>query len=168
MYNSVIKFIRVISSEAEPIQISMAFSLAMVAGLTPLLNVHNLLVLFLLLVLRVNIASFLLALPVFSAVAYLLDPLFHTIGHEVLMQSSLTGAFTEMYNNTFWRVANFNNTIVMGSLLFSLGLFVPLLLVSNILVKRYRQHVLGYLKNSKIFNFLTKHKLVTNLLGMAE
>ena len=168
MYNTVLKFIRVISSEAEPFQISVAFSLAMVAGLTPLFNLHNLIVLLLLLILRVNIASFLLALPLFTAVAYMLDPLFHSIGHNALTQPAMASLFTDMYNNTFWRLTNFNNTIVMGSLLFSLVLFIPLLLLSNLLVTRYRSHVLVYLKNSKLFNFVRKNKLVTEMLSRAE
>lgn len=168
MFNAVIKFIRLISSEAEPFQISMAFSLAMVAGFTPLLNLHNIIVILLLLVLRVNIASFLLALPIFSALAYLLDPLFHSIGHGVLTHPAMMSLFTDMYNNTFWRLTNFNNTIVMGSLLFSLVLFVPLLLLSNFLVRRYRSHVLVYFKNSKLFNFLQKNKLFTEMLSKAE
>ena len=84
MFSQLIKFIRVLSSEAAPIQISFGFALAMIVGLTPLLSLHNVLVIFCLLLFRVNLASFLLAWAFFSGIAYLLDPVFHEVGKSIL------------------------------------------------------------------------------------
>ncbi|MCA9481390.1 MAG: DUF2062 domain-containing protein, partial [Nitrospira sp.] len=71
------KLLRVLNSETEPGQISLGFGLAMIAGLTPLLSLHNLLVLLLVCVLRVNLSAFLLGLALCTGIAYALDPLFH-------------------------------------------------------------------------------------------
>ena len=168
MFTQIIKFIRVLGSEASPVQISMGIALAMIIGFTPLLSLHNLVVVFLLIMLRINIASFLLAWVFFSGIAYLLDPTFHSFGLSILQHEVMQNTWTTMYNSTFWRVAHFNNTIVMGSLVISLLAFVPLVLIMNVLIKRYRTHVVTYLKNSKIATFLQTSKLVTRLTSMAE
>jgi uncharacterized protein (TIGR03546 family) len=168
MITQFIKFLRVLASEASPLQISMGIALAMVAGLTPLLSLHNLLVFFVLLTFRINLAAFLLALAFFSGLAYLLDPLFHDLGLSILQHADMQNTWTQMYNSTFWRVANFNNTIVMGSLSFALLAFIPMVLIMNILIKHYRSHVLVYLKDSKLALWLQSSKLVTRFTSMVE
>lgn len=150
MLRMLAKLIKVLNSETEPGQISLAFCFAMVIGLTPLLSAHNILVVLLVLLLRVNISAFILGWGFFSGVAYLLDPLFNRIGLEVLTAYSLEGFWTALYNITFWRLAKFNNSIVMGALLFSLVLFIPLYLLSNLLIRRYRDTVLAWVQKTRI------------------
>ena len=89
MLRLIARFLRVLNSETNPGQISLGFCFAMVAGLTPLMSLHNLVVLLLILILRVNLSAFLLGLGVFSGVAYLLDPLFHWYGWHILTAPSL-------------------------------------------------------------------------------
>jgi len=168
MITQIIKFLRVLASEAEPVQISMGIALAMVAGFTPLFSLHNVLVIFVLLAFRINLAAFLLALAFFTGLAYLLDPVFHNVGLSILNHAAMQDTWTTMYNSTFWRVAHFNNTIVMGSLAITLLAFIPVVLIMNILIKRYRSHVLVYLKNSRIATWLQTSKLVTRFTSMVE
>lgn len=155
------KLLKVLNSDAEPGQISLALSLAMVAGLTPLLSLHNLLVLLLVLVLRANLSAFLLGLLFFTGVAYLLDPLFHALGLAVLTTSGLQGLWTSLYNIALFRLENFNNSIVMGSLLFSLILFVPLFVVANLLIRKYRQYILAWVEKSRIMQFFKASRFYT-------
>ena len=168
MFSQIIKFIRVLSSEVDPIQISLGFALAMIVGLTPLFSLHNLLVIFVLLLFRINLAAFLLAWAVFSGMAYLLDPLFHDLGKVILHHESLNALWTEMYNQPVWRIARFNNTIVMGSLAASLLAFIPFVLISNLLVRRYRSDVLIYVQNSRLFKTLKSSKLISRAVSLAE
>lgn len=158
MLKMLAKLLKVLNSDAEPGQISLALCLAMVAGLTPLMSLHNLLVLLLVLVLRANLSAFLLGLVVFTGIAYLLDPLFHQLGLAALTAGPLNGLWTSLYNIPLFRLANFNNSIVMGSLLFSLVLFVPLLLAGNRLIRAYRQHILRWVEKSRIMQFFMASK----------
>ena len=144
------RLLSVLNSETNPSQISSGFCFAMVAGLTPLLSLHNLVVLLLVLILRVNLSAFLLGLAVFSGFAYLLDPVFHWNGLQILTVPALEGLWTSLYNSTLWRFARFNNTIVMGSVVFSLVLFVPLYLLSNQLIAHYREHVLAWVEKTRL------------------
>ena len=164
----IIKFFRVLSSEASPLQISFGFALAMILGFTPLLSPHNLVVLFVLLVFRINLASFLLAFAVFSGVAYLLDPWFNNLGQAVLSSEVLIPVWTDMYNSAFWRLTQFNNTLVMGSLVVSLLAFIPFVLLSNILVRRYRTDVYEYVKNHPITRLIKSNKWFSRIVSLAE
>jgi uncharacterized protein (TIGR03546 family) len=149
------KFLKVLNSNAEPLEISLGFCLAMIAGLTPLMSLHNLVVLFAILILRVNLSAFLLGLGLFSGIAYALDPLFHRIGLAVLTAPSLVNLWTSLYNSTLWRLEHFNNSIVMGSLLTALTLFVPFVLLCNMLVRRYRDHVLEWVMKSRFMQMMS-------------
>jgi len=153
------KLLRVLNSETEPGQISLGFCFALIAGLTPLLSVHNVFVLLLVFMLRVNLSAFLMGLALFTGIAYLLDPLFHQLGLAVLTASSLESLWTSLYQSVWWRLEHFNNSIVMGSLAFSVVLFVPVLLLSNLLIRRYRQHILAWVQKTKIMQMFKASKL---------
>jgi uncharacterized protein (TIGR03546 family) len=155
MLRATAKLLAVLNSETEPGQISLALAFSLIVGLTPLWSLHNLVVVLIVLLLRVNLSAFLLGTAVFSGVAYLLDPLFHRLGLAVLMAPSLEGLWTSLYNSTLWRVERFNNSIVMGSLLASLALFAPTVLAFNWAIRRYRERVLAKVKNLRVVQALT-------------
>ncbi len=159
MLRMIAKLLKVLNSETDPGQISLAFSFAMIVGLTPLYSIHNLLVLLAVLLFRVNLSTFILGWLFFSGIAYLLDPLFHSFGLIVLTAGPLKGLWTALYNVTIFRLENFNNSIVMGSLLLSLIFFIPLYLISNLAIRRYRDHVLAWLQRTRIMQALKASKL---------
>ncbi|HNP61575.1 MAG TPA: TIGR03546 family protein, partial [Nitrospirales bacterium] len=98
-------------------------------------------------------------LALFTGMAYLLDPLFHLLGLTVLTAPSLEGFWTSLYQSVWWRLEHFNNSIVMGSLVFSVAMFVPVLLLSNLLIRRYRQHVLAWVQKTRIMQMFKASKL---------
>ncbi len=159
MLRTIAKLLKVLNSETEPGQISLAFCFAMIVGLTPLFSLHNLVVVFIVLLLRANLSAFILGWAVFSGIAYILDPLFHWIGLTSLTAGSLEGLWTALYNTTLWRLAGFNNSIVMGSIIFSLVLFVPIFLLSNMLIRKYRDHVLAWVQKTWFMQALKASKL---------
>jgi len=149
------RLIRAINSETSPERISLALCLGLTAGVLPFLSPINLLVLFLLFILRINISAFIVGTVVFSAVAYFFDPLFHIIGKGLLTLGSLEGIWTYFYNTSIFRLINFNNTIVMGSLIVSIVLFVPAFFVFNKLICSYRESVVAYVTKLKIVRVIT-------------
>jgi len=168
MFTQILKLIRILSSETAPIQISAGFALAMIIGFTPLLSVHNLIVLLMVLFFRVNLAAFIFGWAVFSGAAYLLDPVFQNLGQTILTQPDLSNVWTDMYNSSVWRLTQFNNTLVMGSLLVSLIAFIPMLLLGNFLINHYRNDVLKYMNNSRLFKVIKNSKLFSKFISLAE
>lgn len=150
MFRTLAKLLQVLNSETAPGQISLGVVLGMVMGFTPFFTLHNLLILLVVLVLRVNVSAFLLGLALFSALAYSLDPLFHALGLALLHAEALQELWTAFYNTAIGRLEHFNNTVVLGSLVVALGLFVPLLLLMNKLITHYRTHVPAWFKNSRL------------------
>jgi len=152
------KIFKILNSETEPLQISLALCFALVAGLTPLWSLHNILVLLLVLLLRVNLATFILAWIGFSGIAYLLDPVFHRLGYQILTAASMQSLWTSLYNSTLWRLTSFNNSLLMGSLLTAIILFIPLFLMSNLVIRKYRDHILAWVMKSRIVQALRASK----------
>ncbi|MEO6202593.1 MAG: TIGR03546 family protein [Nitrospirales bacterium] len=153
------KLLRVLNSETKPGQLSLGLCFVMIVGLTPLFSLHNVFVLLLVCILRVNISAFLLGLALFTGIAFLLDPLFHLLGLAVLTAPSLEGFWTSLYQSVWWRLEHFNISFVMGSLVFSVAIFVPVLLLSNLLIRRYRQHVMAWVQKSRIMQMFKASKL---------
>ena len=152
------KIFKILNSETEPLQISLALCFAMIIGLTPLWGPHNVITLLLVLLLRVNLTTFILAWIGFSGLAYLFDPLFHGFGLQVLTHESLQPLWTALYNSTLWRFSNFNNSVLMGSLIISMVLFVPLFFISRSIIYRYREHILTWVMKSRIVQALKASK----------
>ena len=159
MIKSIAKLIKVLNSETEPGQISLGLCLSMVAGLTPLLLPHNLLVVLLVLILRVNLSAFIVGWVFFSALAFALDPVFHLIGLAFLTAPALFEFWTGLYNTVWFRLDRLDNTIVMGSLLFSLVLFIPALILFNVLIRRYREHLLAWVRKTRLMQVIKATKL---------
>jgi len=158
MLRMIAKLIKVLNSDANPGQISAALGFAMIAGFTPFWSLHNLIILLLVLVLRVNLSAFLLGLAFFSGLAFGLDPLFDRLGLWVLTADALNPLWTAMYNQTLWRLERFNNTIVTGSLLTSLVLFAPLVVLSNLLIRQYRSRVMIWVQRTRFLQAIKASK----------
>jgi uncharacterized protein (TIGR03546 family) len=131
--------IKTLHSEGSPAQIALGFALGTSLGLTPLVSAHNLFVLFLLTILNVSFAAGLLGWAVAVPVGFLLDPLFDRIGHQLLLETpSLRPLWTALDNTPVLALANFDNTVMVGSVVGWLGLFVPIAVLARIGVLHYR------------------------------
>jgi len=146
-------------SEGTPGQLAAGIVLGAFLGLTPLFNLHNAVVFALLVLLNVSFAGGLLGWALFVPVGFLLDPLFDWIGHSLLLAPSLRGLWTSMYNMPIVPLTNFNNTVVLGSLVFALLSAVPLFLLLRWAVARYRVTVGERVRRSKFYKAVTASKV---------
>lgn len=159
MLEALAKLLKALNSESAPEQISAAFVLGMAMGLTPPFTLHNLLLLLFVCLLRINLSGFLLAWGLFSALAFLLDPLFHLIGQALLTAPTFTPLWTTLYSQPFWRLTDFNNTVVLGSACLSVLAAAPLFVLFQILIIRYRRHLLKWIEKTRIGQFIKASKL---------
>ncbi|MDH5424228.1 MAG: TIGR03546 family protein [Gammaproteobacteria bacterium] len=168
MISSFAKIIRLMSSDIEPAQLSLGICLGFVLGLSPAISIQALLAVVLLIILRANLSVLMLSAGLISIIAYLLDPLLLQLGSAVLSVAELNSLFSWMYNNSFWYLLRFNNTLNMGSLVISLAAFIPLFLLSNFLIKRYRVAIEKHWKSSRLFQYISQSKLLGKLTAVAE
>lgn len=158
MLGMLARLLKALNSESGPWAIAWAFVLGMIMGITPLFSVHNLLILFLAMSLRVNFSGFLLAWIFFSGVAYLFDPVADWLGAALLQADALQGLWVSLYYNPVARLAQFNHTITLGSLVFALA-FAPLwLFISYHLVINYRKRVQAWFAKLKVVQALKGSK----------
>jgi len=153
------KLLKAISSEAEPWQLAAGFVLGMIMGLTPLVSLHNLLLLAVILLLKVNIGMAILALSVFSGIAYIADPIFDAIGYQLLTAEGLKAMWTMLYNQPVIALSNFYNTVVLGSLISALVLAVPAYPTIQKFVVYYRENIHQRIQKWKIVQVLKSSKL---------
>lgn len=154
------KLITILHSGATPAQIAGGFIMGMIIGLTPFWSLHNLLILFIIIILNVNIAIAIASFVLFSMFAYLLDPLFHSFGYFLLVDISfLQGVYTTLYNIPVVALSRFNNTVVMGSLVTSLLLLIPVFVMVKSGVLKYRETVLARLEKLKIVKAIKGTKI---------
>ena len=167
MLKTIAKVLKVLSSDTDPNQISLAFCFSMIVGLTPFFSLHNLLLLLAILVFRVNLSVFLLGLVFFSGLSYALSPLFHPVGLIALNAQPLQEFWTGLYNSALFRMENFNNSVVMGSLLVSLALFIPLHIFTKLLIRQYRERLLGWVEKTHLMQVIKASKFYNIYVSIA-
>ncbi len=159
MIQSVFKVLKVLNSETHPAQISLGLCFAVIVAFTPKFSLHNIVIYFLILFFRINLSAFLLGGLLFTGLGALLDPLFHRIGLALLTAPGLERLWTAFYNATMWRVENFNNTVVLGSLVSGIVLFAPLYILFNKAVLYYRKNVYAHVQKLKIVKVIKGNDL---------
>lgn len=151
--------ISTLNSEGTPRQIAAGLALGAAFGLTPLVNLHNLVVLALAMVLNVSIGGVLLGWTLFTPLGFALDPVFDRIGSALLHAPALQGFWTSLFNTPGVPLTNFNNTVVLGSFVGWLVLWLPIFLLARWLVVRYRVSIYERLKRMRFFQAITASKL---------
>ena len=145
-------------SEGTPGQLAAGIALGSIMGLTPLVNVHNAIVFAAIVLLNVSFAGGMLGWALSVPIGFLLDPLFDWIGHTLLFTPSFTPLWTSLYNMPIVPLTNFNNTVVLGSLVFALLFLVPLFLATRWAVARYRVTVGERVRQSKFYRTVMASK----------
>jgi len=162
------KLFKILRSGGSPEQISGGFILGMILGLTPLWNLHNLIVFFLLVIINVNLGAAIFAFLIFSTIAFLLDPLFHSFGYYILTGiPGLHDFWVTMFNTPILGISNFNNTVVIGSFIVSIILLLPVYFSMKQFVILYREKLetriqklkfVRVIKASRLYSFYEKIK----------
>ena len=159
------KLFKALRSNESPNQLAWGFVLGMIIGLTPFWNLHNLLVIVLIIILNVNAAMAIAAFILFNIIVYafllVLDPLFHSLGYWLLVDLSSLRPLWIFFSSTpglAW--SNFNNTVVLGSFVVALFLIVPLYFFTKWWVVLYREKIDTRMQQWKIFQILKGSKLV--------
>ncbi len=154
------KLIATLNSDGTPGQVAAGIALGSALGLTPLVNLHNLLVFAVVFVFNVSFPAAILGWMLFTPVGFLLDPLFDTIGLALLVDSpGLVPTWTAFYNMPVMPLSNYNNTVVLGSFLAWIVLAIPIFFLARLGVGRYREHVLPRLEKMKVFKAVKASKL---------
>ena len=148
--------IKTLHSEGTPTQVALGVALGSALGLTPLVNVHNLVVFALILLLNVSFGGAMLGWALFVPVGFLLDPVFDRVGRRLLLETpALAPTWAEWFNTPLMPYTNFNNTVVLGSVVGWLALFLPIFVLARVGIIWYRATIGERVRRSRFYQALT-------------
>jgi uncharacterized protein (TIGR03546 family) len=151
--------VKALNSEGTPGQVAAGIALGAVFGLTPLVNLHNLVLFMLAVVLNVSFPGVMLGWALFLPVGFGLDPVFDAVGRLLLVGTpALLPFWTWCYNTPVVALTNFNNTIVLGSVVVWAAALLPLFFVLRWLVMTYRATVYARLRRTRLFQAVQASK----------
>ncbi|MFH1920956.1 MAG: TIGR03546 family protein [Planctomycetota bacterium] len=145
---------KVFTAAATPRQLALGFALGMLIGLVPKGNLIAATLMVVLLGTRVNLGTGLTGAVLFSWVGMLADPLTHRIGAALLTQASLEPMWAWLYQLPLAPWTAFNNTVVLGSLLFGLWLFYPIFRITELAARRCQPWAVEKLGKYRIIELL--------------
>lgn len=157
---SLAKILQLLNSETAPSQLAAGVCFGMIVGLSPTISWLNLFFFLVVFLLRVNLSLFFMSTAIFALLSFALDPLFDRVGYWALVD--LTAArqlWVAIASAPILPYFRLNNTIVMGSLLTALILFLPVFFALIIVVKKYRSTWRERLKKAKWVKALKATKL---------
>ena len=159
-YKLVRSIIKALHSDGTPGQVAMGIALGSILGLTPLVSLHNAPIIAVILLLNVSVPGAMLGWLVFVPVGFLLDPLFDAVGEILLLDASgLESAWAWVLSRPVIALMNFNNTVVLGSFLIALILFLPIFYGGRWAVTRYRATVAERIRRSAVYKMWKASKL---------
>ena len=153
------QLVKALNSEGTSFQVAAGIALGACLGLTPIANLHNVAVFLVVMILNVSMAGFWLGWGAFVPVGFLLDPLFDRLGQALLESAALRPLWTSLTNMPVVPFTNLNNSVVLGSFVFWIVGFVPILLLAKWGVATYRATLLERLKRTKLFKAIGASKL---------
>ncbi len=160
----IVKFIqslaKALNSEGTPGQVAAGIALGACLGLTPLVSLHNLLIVGLILFFRVSVPGATLGWMVFTPVGFALDPVFHALGTALLAESSaLRPLWVALYNMPVVALGNPTNTIVIGSIVGWVVGAVPIFFGARAAVAWYRATIYERYRDARLFRAIRASKL---------
>jgi uncharacterized protein (TIGR03546 family) len=147
--------IKTLHSAGTPGQVALGISLGSALGLTPLMNVHNLIIFSVLVLTNVSFGGGMLGWMLFVPIGFLLDPVFHAIGLSLLEEPALRPMWTSFTNTPILPYTNFNNTVVLGSFVGWVVLFVPIFFAARYGITRYRATIGERVRQSRFYKAIT-------------
>ena len=162
------KLFHALNSDSSIRQIALAIALGFIVGLSPLLTLHNIVILFFVLLIRIHLGSFILAVGVFSGISYLLSPLIVQVGESILTSPALTETFTMLYQVDLFKLAHWHHTYILGAWVLGVVLCIPIYFISKVLIEKYRTHVMAFFEKFRIVQALKASKfyrLYTSFAG---
>jgi uncharacterized protein (TIGR03546 family) len=149
-----------LNSEGTPGQVAAGLALGSALGLTPLMNLHNLVILAAVMLFNVSFPGAMLGWALGIPLGFVLDPVFDALGRALLLGTpALVPLWTRLANTPVVALTNFNNTIVLGSFVCWAVATVPIYFLARWGVARYRATLYPRLARTKAFRAVTASKL---------
>ncbi len=165
MLKAIIKFLKAINKNSHPGEIAHAICCGMLLGFMPKNNALWYILFIAFLFMRIQKSAFVIFTFLFSLAAPYLDPAFDLIGYTVLKMDFLQPVFVFLIKIPLVGYTKFYNSIVMGSLLSSLLLYIPVYFIARLLVQLWRSKLVPLMRKTRFVKIASKLSLVSKIKG---
>ena len=148
------QFIKGLTTETEPPQIAAGVALGFLIGLLPKATLTVQLLLVLVMAMRVNFPIALLTIFATMPLNPLLDRITDPLGYALLSAPALAPLWTKLYNTPVMPWTGFNNTVMIGGLVFGLLMFVPVYFLASKAAAVYNERLKVKVMNSRLLKGL--------------
>jgi uncharacterized protein (TIGR03546 family) len=166
MIGYIIKLLKSLNENTSPGEIAHAVSIGILLGLMPKNNLLWYMLFVFFLFVRSNKSVFFLMTILSSLAAPLLDPVFNTMGEAILLFKPLVPVYRTLLDIPFVGFTKFNNTIVTGSLVTGLILYIPVYLLARLFVAQWRTHIASALAKQPFVRALYKLPLIHKIIRL--
>lgn len=149
-------------------EIAAGVAMGVLLALMPGMNLLWLVIFLATVFLKLNLGVELLILAVLKPLAPLADPWLHSLGLTLLTMGGLQEFFTALYNVPLLPFSRFNNTVVMGALVAGILAWVPLFLLTRVVVRIYRKRIHPRLAESKVVQAFQRIPIVSKLINLTR
>ncbi|MCR5219226.1 MAG: TIGR03546 family protein [Treponema sp.] len=160
--------INAFSSNTDPGAIAHAFACGVVLGFIPKGNLLWILLFVFIFFMRIQRATFSLTIIVAALFAPLLDNLFDSLGYWMLTNESLVPFYRTILDIPFVAFTKINNTMVMGSFVAGLILYIPCYVIGRVFVWLWRKYLADAIRRSKLAKITKQIPLIQKLSSLAS
>lgn len=166
MLKPLINLINALSANTHPGAIAHGFALGMLLGFMPKTNLLWYIILVFILFIRIQKSCYTLSIIIGSLIAPLLDPVFNETGIWLLTRDSLVPAIRFLQDIPFVAYTRFHNSIVAGSLVWSLICYVPFYIIARLSVSLWRKYLAVKVRELKLIKMIKQVPLIQKVASM--
>ncbi|MDR3048550.1 MAG: TIGR03546 family protein [Elusimicrobiota bacterium] len=152
------KIVQILQTDISPDQLAYGFAMGLFLGLVPGILFKSFFFV-LVMILRVNVGTAFMGSALFAILGFAIAPLSDSLGYFVLNLDFLASFWTSLYNTPIVPFSKFNNTIVMGNIVLSIILFIPVSIGVKKFIPYYRRRWRDKVAQLKIVKILTAGKI---------
>jgi len=167
MIKYVTSFFRAINANAHPGDIAHAVALGLFLAILPKNNLTFTFLFFLSIFIRINKGAFFISFILLGFVTPFMDIIINNIGFWAVQLSFLRPIFVTLENIPFVALFKLSNTMVLGGIIWGLILYVPVYILTRIIVAKYRKYMQPAV-NVKGVGLLGKIPLLRHLTKISD
>ncbi|MGI5065620.1 DUF2062 domain-containing protein [Treponema putidum] len=167
MIKYVTSFFRAINANAHPGDIAHAVALGLFLAILPKNNLTFTFLFFLSIFIRINKGAFFISFILLGFVTPFMDVLINNIGFWAVQLSFLRPIFIALENIPFVALFKLSNTMVLGGIIWGLILYIPVYILTRIIVAKYRKYMQPAV-NVKGVGLLGKIPLLRHLTKISD
>jgi len=167
MIKYVTSFFRAINANAHPGDIAHAVALGLFLAILPKNNLTFTFLFFLSIFIRINKGAFFISFILLGFVTPFMDIIINNIGFWAVQLSFLRPIFVTLENIPFVALFKLSNTMVLGGIIWGLILYVPVYILTRIIIAKYRKYMQPAV-NVKGVGLLGKIPLLRHLTKISD